>query len=106
MWEDLCFWAQQAAELAIKAVYQQTEDLGLIDGQAVELIVTAEPSPGPIAEGFDSAPQMMRRQRRKIRPAARDMPSSVRVAGSGTVWTVTGTPGTFMGVPPSTMNWL
>jgi HEPN domain-containing protein len=23
MWEDLCFWAQQAAELAIKAVYQQ-----------------------------------------------------------------------------------
>ncbi len=56
MWEDLCFWAQQAAELAIKAVYQQTEDLGLIDGQAVELIVTAEPSPGPIAEGFDSAP--------------------------------------------------
>jgi hypothetical protein len=31
-----------------------TEDLGLIDGQAVELIVTAEPSPGPIAEGFDS----------------------------------------------------
>jgi hypothetical protein len=31
-----------------------TEDLGLLDGQAVELIVTAEPSPGPIAEGFDS----------------------------------------------------
>jgi HEPN domain len=23
MWEDLSFWAQQAAELAIKAVYQQ-----------------------------------------------------------------------------------
>ena len=23
MWEDLCFWTQQAAELAIKAVYQQ-----------------------------------------------------------------------------------
>ena len=23
MWEDLCFWAQQAAELAIEAVYQQ-----------------------------------------------------------------------------------
>jgi HEPN domain-containing protein len=23
LWEDLCFWAQQAAELAIKAVYQQ-----------------------------------------------------------------------------------
>jgi HEPN domain-containing protein len=23
MWEDLCFWAQQSAELAIKAVYQQ-----------------------------------------------------------------------------------
>ena len=30
-----------------------TEDLGLLDGQAVELIVTAGPSPGPIAEGFD-----------------------------------------------------
>ena len=30
-----------------------TEDLGLSDGQAVELIVTAGPSPGPIAEGFD-----------------------------------------------------
>ena len=29
-----------------------TEDLGLLDGQAVELIVTAEPSPGPIAEGL------------------------------------------------------
>ena len=23
LWEDLCYWAQQAAELAIKAVYQQ-----------------------------------------------------------------------------------
>jgi HEPN domain-containing protein len=23
LWEDLCFWAQQAAELAIKAVYQE-----------------------------------------------------------------------------------
>lgn len=23
MWEDACFWAQQTAELAIKAVYQQ-----------------------------------------------------------------------------------
>ena len=23
MWEDLCYWAQQAAEFAIKAVYQQ-----------------------------------------------------------------------------------
>jgi hypothetical protein len=23
MWEDLCFWAQQAAELAIKAIYQR-----------------------------------------------------------------------------------
>ncbi len=23
MWEDLCFWAQQSSELAIKAVYQQ-----------------------------------------------------------------------------------
>jgi len=31
-----------------------TEDLGLIDGQAVELIVMAEPLPGPVAEGFDS----------------------------------------------------
>ena len=33
-----------------------TEDLGLSDGQAVELIVTAgpSPSPNPIAEGFES----------------------------------------------------
>ena len=23
MWEDVCYWTQQAAELAIKAVYQQ-----------------------------------------------------------------------------------
>jgi hypothetical protein len=31
-----------------------TEDLGLLDGQVVELIITAEPSPSPIAEGSDS----------------------------------------------------
>ena len=31
-----------------------TEDLGLLDGQAMELILTAGPSPSPIAEGFDS----------------------------------------------------
>ena len=31
-----------------------TEDLGLLDGQVVELILTAGPKPGPIAEGFDS----------------------------------------------------
>ena len=36
------------------------EDLGLLDGQAVELIVTAGPSPGPIAEGFDSNPPKKR----------------------------------------------
>ncbi len=30
------------------------EDLGLSDGQAVELIVTADPPQDPIAEGFDS----------------------------------------------------
>ena len=40
MWEDVCYWTQQAAELAIKAVYQQRgwrfpflHDLGqLLDG--------------------------------------------------------------------------
>ena len=31
-----------------------TEDLGLSDGQAVELIVTAGPAPDPIAEGVIS----------------------------------------------------
>jgi hypothetical protein len=30
-----------------------TEDLGLLDGQVVELILTAEPSPSPIAKGSD-----------------------------------------------------
>lgn len=40
LWEDLCYWAQQTTELAIKAVYQQKgwrfpfiHDLGqLLDG--------------------------------------------------------------------------
>ena len=31
-----------------------TEDLGMLDGQAVELIVTAAPSTGPFAEGSGS----------------------------------------------------
>ena len=31
-----------------------TEELGLLDGQAVELIVTAAPSSGPFAEGSGS----------------------------------------------------
>ncbi len=30
------------------------EDLGMLDGQAVELIVTASPAPGPFVEGIES----------------------------------------------------
>ena len=35
-------------------IIEVTEDLGMLDGQAVELIVTASPGSGPSAEGSDS----------------------------------------------------
>jgi hypothetical protein len=35
-------------------IIEVTEDLGMSDGQAVELIVTASPAHGPTTEGFDS----------------------------------------------------
>ena len=35
-------------------IIEVTEDLGMLDGQAVELIVTASPGSAPSAEGSDS----------------------------------------------------
>jgi hypothetical protein len=42
-------------------IIEVTEDLGMLDGQAVELIVTASPAPGPFAEkiGSRSSPKKL-----------------------------------------------
>jgi hypothetical protein len=56
-------------------IIEVTEDLGMSDGQAVELIVTASPAPGPCDEEIGS-----RKSPKKLPPPPGWQPGSKRTA--------------------------